>query len=127
MSAGECQTGNKNSYDDDDKETIAPALDEGDIALLKSYGIGPYTVAIKKCEDDIKKHQDKVKELIGIKESDTGLSMPSMWDLPADKQALQEEQPLQVARCTKIMNPNTDDAKLITYQVEVKMQNHDYF
>jgi 26S proteasome regulatory subunit T1 len=113
MSAGECQTGNKNSYDDDDKETIAPALDEGDIALLKSYGIGPYTVAIKKCEDDIKKHQDKVKELIGIKESDTGLSMPSMWDLPADKQALQEEQPLQVARCTKIMNPNTDDAKYL--------------
>jgi 26S proteasome regulatory subunit T1 len=61
----------------------------GDIALLKTYGIGPYTNAIKAAEDDIKKHQDKVKELIGIKESDTGLSLPSQWDLVADKQMMQ--------------------------------------
>ena len=117
MSAGECQTGNRNKYDDDKDDDIPPALDEGDIALLKSYGIGPYTLAIKATEDDIKKHQDKVKELIGIKESDTGLSMPSMWDLPSDKQALQEEQPLQVARCTKIIAPNTDDAR---YLINIK-------
>jgi hypothetical protein len=45
----------------------------GDIALLKTYGLGPYTNAIKAAEEDIKKHQDKVKELIGIKESDTGI------------------------------------------------------
>jgi hypothetical protein len=36
---------------------------------------------------------------IGIKESDTGLAPPSQWDLVADKQTMQEEQPLQVARC----------------------------
>ena len=40
----------------------------------------------------------------GIKESDTGLAPPAMWDLQADKIALQQEQPLQVARCTKIIN-----------------------
>jgi len=85
----------------------------GDIALLKTYGIGPYTNAIKTVEDDIKKHQEKVKELIGIKEEDTGLSLPSQWDLVADKQMMQEENPLQVARCTKIMNPNTEDAKYL--------------
>jgi 26S proteasome regulatory subunit T1 len=73
--------------------------------LLKTYGIGPYTNAIKAVEEDIKKHQEKVKELIGIKESDTGLSLPSQWDLVADKQMMQEEQPLQVARCNKIINP----------------------
>lgn len=33
--------------------------------------------------------QDKVKELIGIKESDTGLSLPSQWDLVSDKQMMQ--------------------------------------
>ena len=38
----------------------------------------------------------KVNDLAGIKESDTGLSVPSLWDLPADKQALQSEEPLQV-------------------------------
>lgn len=37
-----------------------------------------------------------MKELIGIKESDTGLSQPSQWDLVSDKQMMQEEQPLQV-------------------------------
>lgn len=42
--------------------------------------------------------QEQVKELIGIKESDTGLSQPSQWDLVSDKQMMQEEQPLQVRR-----------------------------
>ncbi|KAH0848713.1 hypothetical protein HID58_091616 [Brassica napus] len=32
-------------------------------------------------------------------------------DLVSDKQMMQEEQPLQVARCTKIISPNTEDAK----------------
>ena len=81
--------------------------------MLKTYGVGPYSNAIKAIEDDIKKHQEKVKELIGIKESDTGLSQPSQWDLVSDKQMMQEEQPLQVARCTKIINPNAEDTKYV--------------
>ncbi|KAL0341778.1 UNVERIFIED_CONTAM: 26S proteasome regulatory subunit [Sesamum calycinum] len=55
--------------------------------------------------------------MTGIKESDTGLAAPSQWDLVSDKQMMQEEQPLQVARCTKIINPNTEDAK---YVINVK-------
>ena len=73
-----------------------------------------------------------MNELSGIKESDTGLAPPALWDLAADKQALQSlvfayeclanrrgfssllgEQPLQVARCTKIINEGSDDAKYI--------------
>jgi len=34
----------------------------------------------------------------GIKESDTGLAVPSQWDLVSDKQMMQEEQPLQVRK-----------------------------
>jgi 26S proteasome regulatory subunit T1 len=30
----------------------------------------------------------RVNELAGIKESDTGLAPPALWDLAADKQAL---------------------------------------
>eukprot|EP01038_Epipyxis_sp_PR26KG_P015174 gene15174-20440_t len=111
--SGECQTKNRNDYDKEDDEKPIKALDEGDIALLKTYGIGPYTNAIKATEEDIKKHQEKVKELIGIKESDTGLSLPSQWDLVSDKQMMQEEQPLQVARCTKIITTNGEDAKYV--------------
>lgn len=38
----------------------------------------------------------RVSFCAGIKESDTGLAAPSQWDLVSDKQAMQEEQPLQV-------------------------------
>lgn len=93
----------------DDDEVAPPPLDEGDIALLKSYGLGPYSSSIKTLEEEIKTHQQTVKDLIGIKESDTGLSPPSMWDLVGDKQMMSEEAPLQVARCTKII-PGESDA-----------------
>jgi len=82
-------------------------LDEGDIVLLKTYGLGPYATLIKETEESIKNHQQTVKELIGIKESDTGLSQPSQWDLVGDKQMMSEEAPLQVARCTKIIAAET--------------------
>lgn len=109
MGAGECQTTNRGDYDDEEKEDAPPPLDEGDIALLKSYGLGPYSTKIKTLEEEIKTHQQSVKDLIGIKESDTGLSPPSMWDLVGDKQMMSEEAPLQVARCTKIIAGDSDN------------------
>ena len=47
---------------------------------------GPYAKPIKGVEDDIQKGMKRVNELTGIKESDTGLAHPAMWDLAADKQ-----------------------------------------
>jgi hypothetical protein len=47
-------------------------------------------------ETDISEITKRVNELAGIKESDTGLGPPALWDLAADKQTLQSEQPLQV-------------------------------
>lgn len=97
----------------EEKEPEVKALDEGDIALLKTYGHGPYTGTIKTVEADIKRISKAVNDICGVKESDTGLAPPSQWDLVADKQMMQEEQPLQVARCTKILNAGTEDAKYI--------------
>ena len=54
---------------------------------------------MKETEDDIAARMKKVNELAGIKESDTGLSVPALWDIQADKQALQTEEPLQVCGC----------------------------
>lgn len=56
---------------------------------------------------------ENISKLIGVKDSDTGLAVPSQWDLAADKQMMMEEQPLQVSRCTKIINPGTDEAKYV--------------
>ena len=84
------------------EEKEIKSLDEGDIALLKTYGQGQYSKALKQVETDIVDITKRVNELAGIKESDTGLGPPALWDLAADKQTLQSEQPLQVARCTKV-------------------------
>jgi 26S proteasome regulatory subunit T1 len=104
--------------------------------LYLLQGAGPYSASIKKLETDILEEMKKVNELIGestgpalpfelvvmfvrlfyvpgIKESDTGLAPPSQWDLIGDKQMMQEEHPLYVARCTKIINAGADDAKYV--------------
>jgi len=99
--------------DDSKDEKPIQVLDEGDIALLKTYGQGAYAKSIKTIEDDIQKIMKRINELTGIKESDTGLAAPALWDLAADKQTLQSEQPLQVARCTKIIDADTDNPKYI--------------
>eukprot|EP01107_Rhizomastix_libera_P004494 TRINITY_DN17536_c0_g1_i1.p1 TRINITY_DN17536_c0_g1~~TRINITY_DN17536_c0_g1_i1.p1 ORF type:complete len:427 (+),score=110.90 TRINITY_DN17536_c0_g1_i1:57-1337(+) len=103
---------------DDDKNV--KTLDSDDIAVLKAYSRGPYSSEIKQVEADIKKLSKEVVSLAGIRETDTGLLPPSAWDLVSD-QATQKEQPLQVARCTKILNPNTPEAKyLITIRQYAK-------
>lgn len=103
--------------DPDEEKKDFKALDEQDIKLLKTYGLGPYSRKIKSVEGDIQKLVQRINEITGIKESDTGLAPPIYWDLVADRQRLHDEQPLQVARCTKIINPNTDDAK---YMINIK-------
>jgi len=56
-----------------------------------NQGAGQYTSIIKTLETDIQDCMKRVNELSGIKESDTGLAPPALWDLAADKQALQSE------------------------------------
>ena len=125
----------KTTNKDEKEEKEIKVLDEGDIALMKTYGQGQYTKALKQVisdylrnsfvhiginqvETDIQEITKRVNELAGIKESDTGLAPPALWDLMADKQSLQSEQPLQVARCTKIINADSDDPKYDKYYRE---------
>ncbi|KAJ7231476.1 P-loop containing nucleoside triphosphate hydrolase protein [Mycena haematopus] len=84
-----------------DEEKIV-ALDDSDIQILKTYvWQGPYAAKLKTVEADMKDIQKRINETLGVKESDTGLSSPNLWDLAADR--AREEPPLQVARCTKII------------------------
>lgn len=103
----------KTKKDDDQEDKPIKVLDEADIALLKTYGIGMYYKKIKLCEEDTKLVHKRVNDLTGLKESDTGLALPAHWDLAADKQVLQSEQPLQVARCTKIINADSEEPRYI--------------
>ena len=99
----------KKGDDADKKEAIVP-LDEGDIQLLRTYGQGPYASALKRIDQEIKDTEKRVNEKMGVKESHTGLAPPDLWDIAADKQRMSEEQPLQVARCTKIIPAQNSDA-----------------
>ncbi|KAG6878759.1 hypothetical protein C0993_008058 [Termitomyces sp. T159_Od127] len=88
---------------DDKPDEKIVALDDNDIQILKTYGQGPYAQRLKTVETDIKDIQKRINETLGVKESDTGLASPNLWDLAADRQRMSEEHPLQVARCTKII------------------------
>ena len=109
----------KNYTHEEKEEAEIIPLDADDIALLKTYGTGPYQSSIKSMEGSIKEAQKRITDKIGVKESDTGLAPPALWDLMADKARLGEEHPLQVARCTKIMQ-NEEDPEKNKYVINVK-------
>ncbi|CAD0095723.1 unnamed protein product [Aureobasidium vineae] len=104
--------------DEPEEKKITPLSDE-DIQVLKTYGAAPYAAALKKLEKEIKDRQTSVNEKIGVKvSSHTGLAPPHLWDIAADRQRMSEEQPLQVARCTKIIaDENEEKSK---YVINVK-------
>ena len=67
---------------------------------------------IKKVEDENKKLVEEIKKESGVKESDTGLALPSQWNLQNDKM-LMKESTLSVAMCTKIIDKNTPNPKYL--------------
>ncbi|EEQ97204.1 hypothetical protein Pmar_PMAR009003, partial [Perkinsus marinus ATCC 50983] len=77
--------GENSEEDGEDNNNNNKPLDDEDIDILKSYGLGPYTGPCKRVEGDIKALGEKINKLCGIKESDTGLAPPSVWDLADDK------------------------------------------
>lgn len=110
-------TTKKDKKEDDkeeEEEKQAAPLDKEDIQLLMRYGRGPYFDKCKEVEDELKDYTDKIIKLCGIKESDTGLALPAQWSLEQDKQLIKEK-PLIVARCTKIINPGTEEAQYLIH------------
>lgn len=86
--------GAKKTEEDVMKDDKGAPLTESDINLFKRYGKGPYTEPLKTVEAEIKDLNQKIVNLQGIKESDTGLSMPSQWNIEADKQMMKSDPPL---------------------------------
>uniref|UniRef100_A0A915MD24 26S proteasome regulatory subunit 7 n=1 Tax=Meloidogyne javanica TaxID=6303 RepID=A0A915MD24_MELJA len=100
-----------------EEEKEVKALGEEEIAALKSYNLGPYSEKLRQVDTDIQEALKNINTLCGVKESDTGLAPPALWDLVADKHAIAQEQPLQVARCTKIIKTEGQDPR---YMINVK-------
>ena len=66
------------------KDEKGQPLSEDDIKLIMRYGKGPYNDPLKTVEEDIKKYNQTIQTLCGIKESDTGLALPAQWNLQQD-------------------------------------------
>ena len=64
-------------------EKYKPA-DEIDIDLYKRYVKGPYSEKLKVLEDDIKGLTKNINSICGVRESETGLALPSMWNQEND-------------------------------------------
>jgi len=84
-SAQEKKAGDADDKKKEPKDDKGVPLTEEDIALFTRYGKGPYNDQIKKCEEEINVLNQKITDLIGIKESDTGLSPPVQWNPQQDK------------------------------------------
>ena len=67
------------------KDDKGVPLTESDVKLILRYGKGPYNEQIKSIEKELVELNQKITKLQGIKESDTGLSQPTQWNLEADK------------------------------------------
>ncbi len=96
------------------EKTPVKVADEADIDVFKRYGKGQYSEKIKGIEDEVKTMTKGINKLCGIRESETGLSLPSNWVPEQDRQALGEDS-LMVGRITKILDPNTDHSRYIIH------------
>ena len=99
--------------DPNEKEKVK-MTDEADIDIFKRYGKGLYSEKLKSMEDQVKKMSKDINVLCGIRESETGLALPSNWVIEQDKQALGEDS-LMVGRITKILEKNTDHSRYIVH------------
>ena len=88
--------------------------DEDDIDILKKYGKGPYSEKIKSIEEEVKEITKEVNKLCGIRESETGLALPSNWVKEKDLKAVSEE-PLMVGRLIKILDKDTDHPRYMIH------------
>jgi 26S proteasome regulatory subunit T1 len=84
--------------------------DEADLDLYKRYIRGPYTDKLKSLEEDISKLTKGVNSLCGVRESETGIALPSLWQTEIDKKAIGEDS-LMVGRLTKIIEEEDEENK----------------
>lgn len=92
---------NENKKEETKEEKHRPA-DEEDIDLYKKYTRGPYTDKLNVIDEDIKKLTKSVNSICGIRESETGVALPSNWVIEQDRKSIGEDS-LMVGRLTKII------------------------
>ena len=78
--------------------------------MHRCVGRSPYVDAVDRAERDIERLTGRVRALVGVRPTDTGLAPGSAWDLAADAVALRQERGLVVARVTTALPAREDGA-----------------
>lgn len=94
--------------------------DEKDVGFVMSYGKNYYADDIKRLEREIDTLFDQINVKLGTKEVETGLAPPSKWDLNGDKQKLQSDQTLQVAKVVDILTGYAEPRYMISIRQMAK-------
>ncbi|KAI5181360.1 26S proteasome regulatory subunit T1 [Nematocida sp. AWRm80] len=97
---------------------IETGLTDSDVQLIMNYGKNYYADRIADLEKEVKEIYERVSAKLGLKEVETGLAPPMLWNLYNDTQRLKTEKTLQVARCCKIMEEPVESND--RYMIDIK-------
>ncbi|OAG31817.1 26S proteasome regulatory subunit T1 [Nematocida displodere] len=86
-----------------DVSAVDTSLNDNELAVILNYGKSYYADAITETEGEVKTLYERVNAKLGLREVETGLSPPMLWNLHSDNMRSKTEKTLQVARCCKVM------------------------
>lgn len=96
----------------------ADTLGDEEVKLIMNFGKSYYADIITQTEKDLKEIYERVSAKLGLREAETGLAPPMLWNLPSDSQRMKTEKTLQVARCCKVIEGETESAD--KYMISIK-------
>lgn len=100
--------------------TQKQTLDEKDMAMVMSYGKNYYNDEIASLDVEIEALFDQINLKLGTREVETGLAPPSQWNLVADKQKMQSDPTLQVARVVDILEGYSEPRYMVSIRQMAK-------
>lgn len=106
----------------DASPTEGKPLGENEVKLILKYGKSHYADEILAAEAEVKEIYERVNAKLGLREVETGLAPPMLWDLNGDSARMKTEKTLQVARCCKVMEgeAEADDRYMINIKQMAK-------
>lgn len=100
-----------------DEQKQGSMIEEKDVGFILSYGRNYYADEIAEKEGEVRRLFEQVSLKLGTKEVETGLAPPMCWDLLGDRNRVQSEPNLQVARVCKILEGYQEQR----YMISIKM------
>ncbi len=93
-------------------------ITEAEYVISARYTRSPYDIALEHVKKEIQGLNEEIANVIGLREKDTGLATPSLWNLEHDKVIMNTEKALRVGTLLQVLKK--DEQKLPRYIVNFK-------